>query len=196
MLHQIGGQVGTAMVERGLDGVENLLQRVVQGLADFFAGDRGPSGQTADGVQAADLGDQFLFQAGRRCRCRSAGARRRADRSAGCSGGGDNRRWPGPCGRRRCGCDWAATTSPRLSTATSVVPPPMSQTMLASGSAMGRPAPMAAALASGMTHTCRRPARWTLLKTARFSTGVMRPGTPTSTRGFSRQPGGWALRRK
>ena len=35
--------------------------------------------------------------------------------------------------------DWAATVSARLMTATSVVPPPMSQTMLASGSATGRP---------------------------------------------------------
>ena len=46
--------------------------------------------------------------------------------------------------------DWAATMSARLSTATSVVPPPMSQTMLATGSAMGSPTPMAAALASGI----------------------------------------------
>ncbi len=55
---------------------------------------------------------------------------------------------------------------------------------------------MAAALASGMTHTWPAPARCTLLKAARFSTGVMQPGTPTSTRGRSRQPGRWALRRK
>ena len=55
--------------------------------------------------------------------------------------------------------DWAATVSARLITATSVVPPPMSQTMLAVGSAMGRPTPMAAALASGMTHTWPAPAR-------------------------------------
>ena len=92
--------------------------------------------------------------------------------------------------------DWAATVSARLRTAISVVPPPTSQTMLARGSAMGRPAPMAAALALPMSQTWRAPARWTLLKTARRSTGVMRPGTPTSTRGFRRQPGGCALRRK
>ena len=64
--------------------------------------------------------------------------------------------------------DWLATISPRLSTATSVVPPPMSQIMLATGSAIGRPAPMAAALASLITQhlagagadgcCCRRPA--------------------------------------
>ena len=71
--------------------------------------------------------------------------------------------------------------------ATSLVPPPMSHTMLASGSAMGSPAPMAAAVASGTIHTSPAPARWTLLKTARFSTGVIAPGTPRSTRGLRRR---------
>jgi hypothetical protein len=68
--------------------------------------------------------------------------------------------------------------------------------MLASGSAIGSPTPMAAALASLRSHTCRAPARWKLLKTARFSTGVIQPGTATSTRGLIRSPAGWALRRK
>jgi hypothetical protein len=59
--------------------------------------------------------------------------------------------------------DWLATMSPRLKTATSVVPPPMSQTMLATGSVTLSPAPMAAALASLMTSTSRAPARCVLL---------------------------------
>ena len=42
---------------------------------------------------------------------------------------------------------------PRLMTATSLVPPPMSTTMLPEGSLMGRPAPMAAAMGSSMTRT-------------------------------------------
>ena len=66
--------------------------------------------------------------------------------------------------------------SARLITATSVVPPPMSQTMLATGSAIGSPTPMAAALASGMKKTWRRRPGGALLYNARFSTGVMQPG--------------------
>ncbi len=46
--------------------------------------------------------------------------------------------------------DWLVTIPPRLMTATSVVPPPMSTTMLPVGSFTGRPAPIAAAIGSSI----------------------------------------------
>ena len=46
--------------------------------------------------------------------------------------------------------DWEVTMPPREITATSVVPPPMSTTMLPVGSLIGRPAPIAAAIGSSM----------------------------------------------
>ena len=46
--------------------------------------------------------------------------------------------------------DWLVTMPPSEITATSVVPPPMSTTMLPVGSWTGRPAPMAAAMGSSM----------------------------------------------
>ncbi len=50
------------------------------------------------------------------------------------------------------------TMPPRLITATSVVPPPTSTTMLPVGSCTGRPAPIAAAIGSSMMKTRRAPA--------------------------------------
>ena len=46
--------------------------------------------------------------------------------------------------------DWLVTMPPRLITATSVVPPPMSTTMLPVASWTGSPAPIAAAIGSSM----------------------------------------------
>ena len=46
--------------------------------------------------------------------------------------------------------DWLVTMPPSEMTATSVVPPPMSTTMLPVGSCTGRPAPIAAAIGSSM----------------------------------------------
>ncbi|KAF5042033.1 hypothetical protein DSECCO2_516880 [anaerobic digester metagenome] len=68
-------------------------------------------------------------------------------------------------------------------TATSVVPPPMSTTMLDVGSVMGRSAPMAAAMGSSMRKTSRAPALWADSRTARFSTWVMPVGTQMTMRG-------------
>ena len=45
---------------------------------------------------------------------------------------------------------WETTIPPRLITATSVVPPPMSTIMFPVGSATGRPAPIAAAIGSSI----------------------------------------------
>jgi len=71
-------------------------------------------------------------------------------------------------------------------TATSVVPPPMSTTMLPLGSVMGRPAPMAAAIGSSIRYTSRAPAPSALSLTARFSTSVMPNGTQMMMRGLTR----------
>jgi hypothetical protein len=69
-------------------------------------------------------------------------------------------------------------------TATSVVPPPMSTIMLAPGSEMGSPAPMAAAVGSAMRKTLRAPACPADSCTARRSTWVMPDGTLMTTRGW------------
>ena len=71
-------------------------------------------------------------------------------------------------------------------TATSVVPPPMSTTMLPVGSLTGRPAPIAAAIGSSMMYTRRAPAWWPASLTALCSTPVMPLGTATTTRGLAR----------
>ncbi len=70
-------------------------------------------------------------------------------------------------------------------TATSVVPPPMSTTMLPLGSVIGRPAPIAAAIGSSIRNTSRAPALSALSLTARFSTSVMPDGTQMMMRGFT-----------
>jgi len=68
-------------------------------------------------------------------------------------------------------------------TATSVVPPPMSTTMLQVGSVMGRLAPMAAAMGSSIRKTSRAPADSADSRTARFSTWVIPDGTAMIMRG-------------
>ena len=62
-------------------------------------------------------------------------------------------------------------------TATSVVPPPMSTIMLPVGSVIGRPAPIAAAIACSTMKTSLAPAWSAESFTARFSTCVMSEGT-------------------
>ena len=78
-----------------------------------------------------------------------------------------------------------ATIPPSEITATSVVPPPMSTTMLPLGSWMGRPAPMAAAIGSSMMNALRAPAEIVASSTARCSTPVIPEGTQTTTRGLA-----------
>ena len=68
-------------------------------------------------------------------------------------------------------------------TAMSVVPPPMSTIMLPAGSAIGSPAPMAAAIASSIRCTSLALARYAESFTARFSTCVISDGTPMMMRG-------------
>ena len=80
------------------------------------------------------------------------------------------------------------TMPPRLMTATSVVPPPMSTMRLPVGSLTGRPAPMAAAIGSSMSRAQRAPALSAASRTARFSTSVTPDGMPSSIRGRGMRP--------
>ena len=80
-----------------------------------------------------------------------------------------------------------ATTPPSEITAISAVPPPTSTTMFPTGSWMGRPAPMAAAIGCSMRKEADAPARRAASLTARRSTAVMAEGTQMRTLGrFSR----------
>ena len=72
-------------------------------------------------------------------------------------------------------------------TATSVVPPPMSTIMFPVGSAIGRPAPIAAAIGSSIRYACRAPAESVASSTARRSTPVTPEGTQTTTRGWAKR---------
>ena len=84
---------------------------------------------------------------------------------------------------------------PSAITATSLVPPPMSTTMFPVGSAIGMPAPIAAAIGSSISCTLRAPAARHASSTARFSTSVMPDGAHITTRerGYGR---GCTLRMK
>ena len=77
---------------------------------------------------------------------------------------------------------------PRLRTATSVVPPPMSTIRLPDGSLTGRPAPIAAAMGSSIRRAQRAPALRAASRTARFSTSVTPDGMPSSIRGRGMRP--------
>ena len=71
---------------------------------------------------------------------------------------------------------------PSASTATSLVPPPMSTIMLPLGSAIGSSAPIAAAIGSSIRLTWPAPAAMQASSTARFSTSVTPDGTHITTR--------------
>ena len=71
-------------------------------------------------------------------------------------------------------------------TAISVVPPPMSITMLPVGVSTGSPTPIAAAIGSATISTCLAPAVSAESRTARRSTSVIPEGTQTMTFGFTR----------
>jgi hypothetical protein len=72
-------------------------------------------------------------------------------------------------------------------TAISVVPPPMSMTILPVGVSTGSPTPMAAAIGSATMSTCLAPAVSAESRTARRSTSVIPDGTQTITLGFTRK---------
>ena len=86
------------------------------------------------------------------------------------------------------GCSRLTTMPPRLMTATSVVPPPMSTMRLPDGSLTGSPAPIAAAIGSSMRRAQRAPALRAASRTARFSTSVTPDGMPSSIRGRGIEP--------
>src|SRR5919206_74106 len=77
---------------------------------------------------------------------------------------------------------------PSASTATSVVPPPMSTIMLPSGSLTGKPAPIAAAIGSSISETLRAPAASVASSTASRSTFVIPLGTQSTTRANEKVP--------
>ena len=81
--------------------------------------------------------------------------------------------------------DVSLTMPDSAMTAISVVPPPMSITMLPVGVSTGRPTPIAAAIGSATMKTSFAPAPSAESRTARFSTSVMPDGTHTMTRGFT-----------
>ena len=81
--------------------------------------------------------------------------------------------------------DVSLTMPDSAMTAISVVPPPMSITMLPVGVSTGRPTPIAAAIGSATMNTSFAPAPSAESRTARFSTSVMPDGTQTMTRGFT-----------
>ena len=81
--------------------------------------------------------------------------------------------------------DVSLTMPESAMTAISVVPPPMSITMLPVGVSTGRPTPIAAAIGSATMNTSFAPAPRAESRTARFSTSVMPLGTHTMTRGFT-----------
>ncbi|MPN05593.1 hypothetical protein SDC9_152844 [bioreactor metagenome] len=70
----------------------------------------------------------------------------------------------------------AVTMPPSEITATSLVPPPISTTMLPVASATGNPAPIAAAIGSSIIETRRPPAATAASRTARRSTSVTPEG--------------------
>ena len=76
---------------------------------------------------------------------------------------------------------------PSAITATSEVPPPMSRIIEPTGSAIGRPAPIAAAIGSSIVKASRAPAAIEASTTARFSTPVTPEGTQTTTRGRAKR---------
>ena len=80
------------------------------------------------------------------------------------------------------------TIPPRLMTATSVVPPPMSTMRLPVGSPTGKPAPIAAAIGSSISRAHLAPALSAASRTARFSTSVTPLGMPISIRGRGIMP--------
>ena len=81
-----------------------------------------------------------------------------------------------------------ATTIPDSEmTAIAVVPPPISQIALPRGSAIARPAPIAAASGSSMSHACRAPAEMAASVTARRSADVTPDGTQTMISGLNRR---------
>ena len=78
-----------------------------------------------------------------------------------------------------------------------MVPPPMSTIMLPTGSLIGRPAPIAAAIGSSIVYASRAPAESAASLAARFSTSVTPLGMPMTTRGWGAiRRWRWTLRMK
>ena len=79
--------------------------------------------------------------------------------------------------------DLLMTIPPKLMTAISVVPPPISMMICPSAVNTGSPAPMADAIGSSTKNASRAPAANAASCTARRSTSVTPAGIPTATLG-------------
>ena len=77
-----------------------------------------------------------------------------------------------------------STIPPRLITAMSVVPPPISTTMFPPGMDIGKPAPIAAAMGSSIVMASPAPASFAAWSTALLSTFVTPLGTQIRTLGL------------
>src|SRR4029077_4502440 len=80
------------------------------------------------------------------------------------------------------------TIPPSASTATSVVPPPMSTTIVPCASATGSPAPIAAAIGSSRSEPLRTPAASVASSTVFRPTSVTPLGTQRTTCEYERPP--------
>ena len=182
LVHDVGHQLGRGLLDRLLDRVDDLRDRRLERLADLVAGHLDAARQAGQQVAAAE---------GHRPLLRSRVGR--SDRDLDLLGGPLAHQQVVLAPREAddvgvhlvaADADAAATTiPPRLMTATSVVPPPMSTMSEPDGSLTGRPAPMAAAIGSSMSRDQRAPALMVASRTARFSTSVTPDGMPTRTRG-------------
>ena len=83
--------------------------------------------------------------------------------------------------------DLSVTRPPSESTAISVVPPPISTTILPSGASMSRPIPRAAAIGSKSKNISLPPACSAESLTARISTSVLPEGIPITIRRVDRK---------
>ena len=84
--------------------------------------------------------------------------------------------------------DASETMPPREITATSVVPAPATATELATGSWMGSPSPIAAAIGASSRCACAAPARRAAWRSARRSIAVAAAGTVSRIRGREKRP--------
>jgi hypothetical protein len=147
-VHHVAGQLRRALVEGGLDRVDDRVDRLLDRLADLLGADHDRLRQARDqvrprisacGSSGAGKADPIAILISSRCA-------RQHERVLLLDVRDDRLSSSSPPVR----IDWLVTMPPSEITATSVVPPPMSTTMLPVGSCTGSPAPIAAAIGSSM----------------------------------------------
>src|SRR3712207_9130947 len=65
-VHDVRGELGRRLVERRLDRVDDLADRLIEGPADLLGGDHDRLWQTGQHVAAADLGPDLVAQLDRK----------------------------------------------------------------------------------------------------------------------------------